>query len=79
MLPLMPRTLRSKRHKALVAALTQARRNAGLSQRTLSERLKVSQTWVASIESGQRRVDVIEFLDLCYILRIDPTETLSKL
>lgn len=79
MLASMPRTLRSRRHKALIAALAAARGSAGLTQRDLAVRLKVSQTWIASIEAGQRRVDVIEFLDLCRALEINPTSLLNKL
>lgn len=79
MLPSMPRTLRSRRHKALILALAVARQAAGLTQRGLATKLKVSQTWIASIEAGQRRIDVIEFLDLCKALEINPTTVLNNL
>jgi transcriptional regulator with XRE-family HTH domain len=73
------KTLRSRRHRALCATLLTARKAAKLSQAELASRLKTSQTAIARIESGERRVDVVEFIDLARVLRIDPREVLSEL
>lgn len=73
------KSLRSRRHRALCASLVAARKAAGLSQHELASRLKTSQTVVARIEIGERRIDVIEFMDLARALRIDPREVLSQL
>jgi len=71
--------LRSRRHRALCAALAAARKAAGLSRHELAVRLKTSQTVIARIEIGERRIDVIEFIDLARALRIDPREVLGQL
>lgn len=73
------KTLRSRRHRALCAALVAARKAAGLSQHELAARMKTSQTAIARIEIGERRVDVIEFLDLARTLHIDPHQVLNDL
>ena len=73
------KALRSPRHRALCAALVAARKAAGLSQHELAVRLKTSQTVIARIEIGERRVDVIEFIDLARALRIDPREIVAQL
>ena len=73
------KTLRSRRHRALCAALVNARKKAGLSQQELASRLKTSQTVIARIESGERRVDVVEFIDIGRALRIDPHDVLDEL
>jgi transcriptional regulator with XRE-family HTH domain len=73
------KALRSPRHRALCAALVAARKAVGLSQHELAVRLKTSQTVIARIEIGERRVDVIEFIDLARALRIDPREVLAQL
>ena len=73
------KTLRSRRHRALCAVLVAARKTAGLSQHALAARLKTSQTAIARIETGERRVDVVEFLDLAHALRIDPHQVLDEL
>jgi transcriptional regulator with XRE-family HTH domain len=77
----MPATLGTERHRALIELLIQKREAAGFTQTDLAKRLGEYQSFVARLESGQRRVDVIEFLQLAEILGFDaPTEinTLSK-
>ena len=73
------KTLRSRRHRALCAALKSARKAARLSQDELALRLKTSQTVIARIEIGERRIDVIEFIDLAKALRLDPRTILTEL
>lgn len=73
----MTKTLRSEGQVALVEALIQARKDAGLSQATLAERLRCHQSFVARIESGQRRIDVPELVILCRALRADPMDVLQ--
>ena len=73
------KALRSRRHRALCSVLALARKAAGLSQHDLALRLKTSQTVIARIEIGERRIDVIEFIDLSRALKIDPREVLTQL
>ena len=73
------KALRSHRHRALCAMLAAARKAAGLSQNDLALRLKTSQTVIARIEIGERRIDVIEFIDLSRALKIDPREIVTQL
>lgn len=72
------KTIRSRRHRALCAALVSARKAARLSQSELASRLKTSQTVIARIEIGERRIDVIEFIDLAKALRFDPRTILTE-
>jgi transcriptional regulator with XRE-family HTH domain len=73
------KTLRSRRHRALCAALKTARKATRMSQDELASRLKTSQTVIARIEIGERRIDVIEFIDLAKALRLDPRTILTEL
>ena len=72
------KTLRSRRHRALCAALKSARKAARMSQDELASRLRTSQTVIARIEIGERRIDVIEFIDLAKALRLDPRIILAE-
>jgi transcriptional regulator with XRE-family HTH domain len=45
--------------------LIQIRSAAGLTQRALAKRLDVTHSWVAKVESGERRIDLVE---LCLLL-----------
>lgn len=75
----MSRTLGSARHKTLCALLVAEREKAELSQETVAERLKQHQSFVARVESGQRRIDVVEFLELAEAIGFDPVRALAKI
>ena len=52
---------------------------SGLTQAQLAKRLGVYQSFVARLESGQRRIDVVEFLALAEVLRFDPAKAVLSL
>jgi len=70
--------LRSVRHRALIAAIVQARHAAGLTQRQLAAKLKRSDSFVWKIEAGERRVDVLEFVEVARCLAVSPPELLDR-
>ncbi|MGV6876470.1 helix-turn-helix domain-containing protein [Pseudochelatococcus sp. B33] len=72
----MQKTLRSPRHVRLVQIIVDKRREAGMSQADLAEALARYQSVVAAIESGGRRIDVVEFLELAEVIGFDPHEVL---
>lgn len=75
--PSMEKTLTSARHRALISMLIEAREEAGLTQTELADRLGEYQSFVARLESGQRRVDVVEFVKLAETIGFDPQSILS--
>jgi len=50
-----------------------------MSQAQLASRLGEYQSFVARLESGDRRVDVVEFITLGEILGFDPAKVISTL
>jgi transcriptional regulator with XRE-family HTH domain len=75
----MSRTLLSPQHKALRAFLVQRRKRAGLTQTALAERLGRYQSYVANVETGQKRLDVVEFIAFAKALGFDPAKAISKI
>lgn len=73
----MAKTIRSKGHEALCEALIAARKTAGLTQSELAARLKCHQSFVARVESGERRIDVIELVVLARALQADAVTLLT--
>ena len=65
------KTIHNKRHKRLVEAIVRKRKEAGIRQVQLAKKLKRSQTWIARLESGKRRIDVIELIDLAEAIGFD--------
>ena len=45
----------------------------------MSEKLKKAATYVSKYERGERRLDVIEFLEITKALDVDPIEIIRKL
>jgi transcriptional regulator with XRE-family HTH domain len=64
-------TLGSKRHRILIALLIERRKAAGMTQAQLAARLGKSRSFIARLESGQRRVYVVELLHLAEVLGFD--------
>ncbi|MBR2690449.1 MAG: helix-turn-helix transcriptional regulator [Aquamicrobium sp.] len=75
----MADTFGTERHKALIALLIKKREAAGLTQVELANKLGRYQSFVARLESGQRRVDVVEFIRLAEILGFDASSAIKKL
>jgi transcriptional regulator with XRE-family HTH domain len=73
------KTLQTARHRALIALLIARREARGLTQSELASRLNEYQSFVARLESGQRRIDVVEYLELAEILGFDPAKEISIL
>lgn len=73
------KTLRTRGHKTLIELLVSARESAGFTQRALAERLKRPHSFVGRIEAGERRVDVIEFIEIARVLNADPHKMLDRL
>jgi ribosome-binding protein aMBF1 (putative translation factor) len=59
--------------------LIEARESAGLTQAGLAKKLKRPQSYVSKAERGERRLDVVEFLDFAKALKIDPCAVLHDL
>ena len=73
----MARSLHTAAHRELVSAVKALRKAAGLTQRGLAERLGREQNFVARIETGQRRVDLVEWVMICRACDVDPADEVT--
>lgn len=67
------------RYAALRVLLTAERERLGLTQVEVAGRLGKPQSYVSKYERGERRLDVVEYLDVTRALGIDPVATMYKL
>lgn len=74
----MAKTIRSTGHVALCEALTSARQAAGLTQASLAQRLHCHQSLIARIESGERRIDVVELVVLARAIGVSPASIMEQ-
>jgi transcriptional regulator with XRE-family HTH domain len=75
----MPKTVTSPLQKKLVAMLVEERRKARLRQVDVANKMGVYQSWVTHMESGQRRIDVIELIELSRAIGFDAAGMVRKL
>lgn len=68
-----------QKYEFLRSELKKARLDAGFLQSELAKGLKRPQSYVSKVESGERGLDVIEYLSYCSALGIDPIKWLKKL
>ncbi len=59
--------------------LIELRHEKGLTQEALAELLKVPQSYVSKYELGERRVDLVETLEICRALHTDPVAVVRRL
>jgi transcriptional regulator with XRE-family HTH domain len=74
----LARGIHDARYKQLIDALAAIRRREGISQTDLAERLGKRQQFVSKYESGERRLDAIEVIDIGRALGIDVPALLKK-
>jgi transcriptional regulator with XRE-family HTH domain len=75
----MKKSVHTAEYAALRAELRSLREHAAISQRELAGRLKVPHSWVAKVESGERRIDFVEFCWFVAACGIDPVPVSEKL
>jgi transcriptional regulator with XRE-family HTH domain len=61
----MPTSIHTPKYKKFRNLLIENRKAANLTQVQLAEKLGRPQSFVSKIESGERRLDVIEFIEWC--------------
>jgi ribosome-binding protein aMBF1 (putative translation factor) len=69
----------TRRYREFLARLRQAREDAGLTQQQAAAKLRKPQSFISRCETGERRVDVLEFEDFVRLYRKGATTFLPGL
>ncbi|MBI5235439.1 MAG: helix-turn-helix transcriptional regulator [Deltaproteobacteria bacterium] len=75
----MTKSIFSGRYDLFRARLIEAREKADLTQADVAARLGKFQSFVSKYELGERRLDVVEFLDVATALGVEPCKILMEL
>lgn len=75
----MVKSLHTPEYEYFRVLLVTAREKANLTQSEVSTRLSRPQSFVAKYEGGERRLDVVEFVEVCKALDADPHVVLAEL
>jgi transcriptional regulator with XRE-family HTH domain len=66
-------------YRLFLRLLVDGRKRAGLTQAELASALARPQSYVSKFERGERRIDVVEFLDITAALGTDPANLVRRL
>jgi transcriptional regulator with XRE-family HTH domain len=75
----MPRSSRSPRQARLQVLLVSRRTAAGLSQEEVARRLRRPQSFVSKYETGERRLDIVELLEVGEVIGFDVRVLVTEL
>lgn len=65
-------------YRLIVDWLASKRQVLGVTQEQLATKLRRPQSFVSKYENCERRLNVVEFLEICRALQINPQEILEK-
>lgn len=75
----MAKSVFTSDYEGFLVLLVTARKSACLTQMQLAEILKRPQSFVSKYERGERRLDVIEFIEVARAIGVNPAEIVKKL
>jgi len=79
MAPASNKSVFSPAYRLFLRLLREARARAGVTQAQAARQLGRPQSFISKCESGERRIDVVEFLLLCDAYSCDPGEIIEQL
>ena len=75
----MTKSVFTDRYCLFTQMLIQERRDKRITQTQLARMLKKPQSYVSKYENGERRLDIVEFLEIADCIGIDAAEFIKKL
>ena len=75
----MTKSVFTKKYDRFRLFMIEARKSADLTQAELARKLSRPQSFVSKYERGERRLDVVEFLEVARVLDLDAVQFIKKL
>lgn len=75
----MAKSVFTDAYRVFLSVLIAARKKAGVTQVELAKRLGKPQPFVSNVETGLRRVDVVELYAIARALNLDPLELFASI
>ncbi|RJL53465.1 helix-turn-helix domain-containing protein [Pectobacterium carotovorum] len=69
----------SNEYQSVIKILREVRIEKGMTQENLANALGRPQSFVAKIENGERRLDIVEFIHIARLLSLDPANIIAKI
>ncbi len=71
------KSIYTQEYKFMLEWLAKQRQLAGISQQQLAEKLGKPQSYVSKFENSERRLDIIELIEICQAINSDPIELVT--
>jgi transcriptional regulator with XRE-family HTH domain len=68
----LPTSIRDPIYRELISGIIEARTAAELTQQAVADRLGRPQSYVAKVEGCERRIDIVELLQIALAIGFDP-------
>ena len=75
----MSKSLHTRRYTVMRDILRRSRVASGFTQREMADKLSKPQSYISKIESGERRIDLIELIDFAEAASIDLNDILKQI
>ncbi len=72
-------SIHSSEYSWLRERLLNRRLELGYTQRALGEKMGVIHSFIGKVETGERRLDIFEFITYCETLELDPVELIKEI
>ncbi|QXF35970.1 transcriptional regulator [Photorhabdus luminescens] len=69
----------SDEYQVVIKALREARIAKGVTQENLAQALDRPQSFIAKVENGERRLDVVEFVHIAHLLSLEPSVLIKRI
>jgi transcriptional regulator with XRE-family HTH domain len=73
----MPASMHTSAADLLAKRVVELRQSVGMNQRQLAAALDREQSFIGRVETGQRRLDLIEWIQLLRVLGADPEQEIA--
>jgi len=74
----VPKSVYTPTYRRFLHSLVQSREKAGVTQVELAKRIGWQQTDISKVERGERRLDVVEFLQFAKAMDLDAAEFIRQ-
>ncbi|WP_420797700.1 MULTISPECIES: helix-turn-helix domain-containing protein [Pasteurellaceae] len=72
------KTIYKEKYQKIIQCLISTRKKQGITQQQIANKLNKPQSYIAKIERCERKLDILEFIELCEAMNTSPITILQK-
>lgn len=73
------KTIYKIRYQYIINHLIHIRKTKKITQQQIANKLNKPQSYIAKIERCERKVDILEFIEICEVMNINPIDVLQDI